>query len=610
MSLTFWAGRPQPNTTHEALAHKKIIEYFNTRFAMSSVPVFVVFDFYCGADLDLAVFTPHALVIVELKECAVPIHGAENGAWSIQGDSSSAGELKGGRYGNPFQQVKQYRYTLMDFLGRNKNGFLARQKADLVQFDHVTAVVAISPALDRRSSFDMQKHPWFHIVGLDELAGLVESLHSSHFSFSEEELRRLVVDVLRCNPMGAAPPAGVVRETPAMGRAVLEEIILAASPEWQEITGPSGHPQWHKPVIVFQQSVAENLALQAKGDAESLLTAGVLYEQGARGIPINDVKAIACFRAAAAKGNLAARVLLWEMYVQGRGIPAGELPSARARALQLLRQAAEVGYGEAAQCFGTLLLLGVGVQKNPEEAYSWLAKAADLGWSGSALIIGKIYLEIRDIPNGMSWIRKAAELGHPDAQREIGLRYLFGDGLERIDHQAAIWLEKAAINSDARAQGMLGVLYENGRGVEQSYAKAVHWYRQAIERGDAIAQNQLANLYANGSGGLPKDIRKALELYQQAAEQGHSAAESALGFTYTLGLDVAQNRELGKFWVQRGASHGDVTAQILLAYMHEKGDGVEKNDGVALHWYTQAAAQKDPTARAKVDTFQRTGRFS
>jgi len=484
MPLTFWAGQAQPSTTHEALARKRLIERFQSRFADAKYPVFVVFDFYCGADLDMAVFTPDALVVVELKECAAAIQGAENGTWPIAGDASPAGELKGGRYGNPFQQVKHYRYTLMDFLGRTKNGFLSSQKASLIQFDHITAVLAVSPSLHPGSKLDIRSHPWFHIVGLDELAELVENLHSSLFSFSAEELRRLVSDVMHCNQIVPPPAGGAPQQADAA--------------EWEEISGPAGQAQWHtQAATIAEHSRDEILALEAQGTAEGLLAAGVAYQAGARGIPKDDGKAVSC-------------------------------------------------------------------------------------------------------------LRKAAELGHPAAQREIGLRYLFGDGLARDDLAAALWLEKAASHGNARALAMLGVLYENGRGVEQSVAKAAHFYRQASELGDAIAQNQLANLYANGSPGVvAKDTRKALELYQKAAEQGHSAAESALGAIYALGLDVAQNFELGRFWLEKAVAQGDVTAQLLLAHMHEQGSGVERNGLRALDLYSKAAAQGDATAQAKVAELKR-----
>ncbi|MGH1352788.1 MAG: tetratricopeptide repeat protein [Methyloligellaceae bacterium] len=86
------------------------------------------------------------------------------------------------------------------------------------------------------------------------------------------------------------------------------------------------------------------------------------------------------------------------------------------------------------------------------------------------------------------------------AQREMGLRYLDGEGVDQDKKKAAAWFEQAARKSDAESQFQLAVLYSTGLGVKRDEARAVQLYRAAAEQGHAEAQYGLATKYTNGWG--------------------------------------------------------------------------------------------------------------
>ncbi len=50
----------------------------------------------------------------------------------------------------------------------------------------------------------------------------------------------------------------------------------------------------------------------------------------------------------------------------------------------------------------------------------------------------------------------------------------------------------------AEAQFNLGLMYLNGDGVPQDYAEAVKWYRKAAEQGNADGQHNLGAMYGKG----------------------------------------------------------------------------------------------------------------
>ena len=66
-------------------------------------------------------------------------------------------------------------------------------------------------------------------------------------------------------------------------------------------------------------------------------------------------------------------------------------------------------------------------------------------------------------------------------------------------------LTAAAEAGDANAQRELGVAYSNGVGVEQDYAKAAELFLKAAEQGHAVAQYDLASMYNMGFG-VKKDF--------------------------------------------------------------------------------------------------------
>jgi TPR repeat protein len=48
----------------------------------------------------------------------------------------------------------------------------------------------------------------------------------------------------------------------------------------------------------------------------------------------------------------------------------------------------------------------------------------------------------------LEWFSKAAELGSPEAQRNIGIMFFWGIGVEKNDEKAVEWFSKAAESGD------------------------------------------------------------------------------------------------------------------------------------------------------------------
>ena len=120
------------------------------------------------------------------------------------------------------------------------------------------------------------------------------------------------------------------------------------------------------------------------------------------------------------------------------------------------------------------------------------------------------------------WLPEA-EAGNDAAQRNIGLLYQTGRGVDPDPAQAVFWYQRAAAAGNARAQANLGNLYLAGIGVPQDNAVAANWFELAARQGHVVSQFNLGLMYENGIG-VAVDRLRALNWYAMAAESGHRAA--------------------------------------------------------------------------------------
>jgi hypothetical protein len=78
-------------------------------------------------------------------------------------------------------------------------------------------------------------------------------------------------------------------------------------------------------------------------------------------------------------------------------------------------------------------------------------------------------------------LRVRAEQGEAEAQDDLGLKYVNGEGVPNDDVEAARWYRRAADQGHAGSQVNLGFMYANGRGVPEDDAEAVRWFRLAAD---------------------------------------------------------------------------------------------------------------------------------
>ena len=180
---------------------------------------------------------------------------------------------------------------------------------------------------------------------------------------------------------------------------------------------------------------------------------------------------------------------------------------------------------------------------------SLLAQADDFS-DGVALY------ERQDFPAAAAAFKKAAGQGKADAQFNLGLMYLKGEGVAQDYVEAKALFEKAAEQNNVRAQVNLARMYAKAKGVAPSYGMAVYWFNKAAALGYADAQYSLGVLYVSGIG-VSRDYDKAHDLFSKAAQQKNASAQYQLGLMYFKGKGVVVDKVAGMKWFILAGDYDD-----------------------------------------------------
>ncbi len=177
-----------------------------------------------------------------------------------------------------------------------------------------------------------------------------------------------------------------------------------------------------------------------------------------------------------------------------------------------------------------------GVCKDETEAAKWLFRAANQGFIDAEREVGYRYYFGQGVPKDLDkareWLTKAANRGDAESQQFLGDSYAMSNKVKDLNYAKAVfWYEKAGAQGRSKAAHDAGWLYKTGRGVQQNYAKAAYWYQQAASEGYGPSQFELGRLYENGQG-VTQDYVQAYKWYALAATIGH-----------VLGNDIITSRD-------------------------------------------------------------------
>lgn len=137
-------------------------------------------------------------------------------------------------------------------------------------------------------------------------------------------------------------------------------------------------------------------------------------------------------------------------------------------------------------------------------------------------------------------------------------------------------LEPLAEQGNHDAQYNLGMLYLWGQGVAKNEKKAFDFFTRAADQNDPRAQLQLGTLYTMGWG-TAVDEQKARSLIGKAAEQRYPPAEYQMS---TI--------ERAFHWTRRACEDGYNPGCYMLALMYQNGWDTSPDPVEATHWYYES----------------------
>ena len=203
--------------------------------------------------------------------------------------------------------------------------------------------------------------------------------------------------------------------------------------------------------------------------------------------------------ARARNGDAEAEWEVGDRYADGSKDKRGKVIVRRsaAKAALWFRRAAEHGSDNAQNNLGILLGNGTGVEKNVDEALSWLRTAFRAGNSCAAQNIAITHRQNGDVKTAFKWFRRAAEAGDGEAVIQLGIHYYWGKGVRRNPRAAVRCFRAATKVKDISGWGrddayfFLGIACYEGRGVQASISKAKKFFKQANIDGDHVAAEKM-----------------------------------------------------------------------------------------------------------------------
>ncbi|HET9843090.1 MAG TPA: tetratricopeptide repeat protein [Gammaproteobacteria bacterium] len=376
-----------------------------------------------------------------------------------------------------------------------------------------------------------------------------------------------------------------------------------------------------------------------KGNIHAQSTLGLMYFYGQGTVNDND-KAAKWFEQAALKNDAISQFHLGRMFSLGLGVEIND-----AKAMHWFLAAAKQGIWEAQLMVSLSYRLGIGSPKDTNAAYMWYQSAIKNGmpyaqeikrenfqtrpFALNANLPGHpVYLQGMNLLMGIEgdpdpknaaiWFEQAADLGHPDAQFNLAILYLEGDGIEKNEEKAYDWFLQASEQDHKEANAYLAFMNLLGIATAYDPKVAIELYisslednttpiaqeenikdpvLDAAEKGNPQAQYEIGLRFLHGDG-VKKDSIEAFEWLQEAATLNHNPAQYELGMMFLEGKGVAQDSKTAIHWLTKAAENNNPQAQYELGLLYFTGKFLQKNVQQAYAWFNVAASQDIVEAHA------------
>ncbi len=214
-----------------------------------------------------------------------------------------------------------------------------------------------------------------------------------------------------------------------------------------------------------------------------------------------------------------------------------EIDEWESKFFNIATKAADEGYCAGMTYLYNCYIDGIGTEKNPEKALSYLRRAADGEYFAACIELGRCYCfgengVEQNSAKAVSLWNIASDNGNAQAKHNLGMLYSVGaDGVEKNTELAVKFLTEASDLGYVESHKKLAVAYYENGFAETNYEKARKYFLRSYECGDIDSAVILGIIYTEGKGVEP-DSQKAAEYFTFAAENGNAKSYVMLGSIY------------------------------------------------------------------------------
>ncbi len=149
---------------------------------------------------------------------------------------------------------------------------------------------------------------------------------------------------------------------------------------------------------------------------------------------------------------------------------------------------------------------------NYAKAFQIFEHLSNMGDSHAQYDLSLMYLQgigtQKNIEQGWIWMNRAADAGNIQAMLELGVRYQKSGSLENAEQMAFRWFQKAAEAGSAAGQYNLAHLYEDGNQTPVNLVEAYVWMSLSNRSGNPVAQSEASAIKAKLT---PAELERAEE---------------------------------------------------------------------------------------------------
>lgn len=179
--------------SHENIFFRKFSENLNSVYGEKQGEHILIGNIGCnGHQIDAIYITKGQITIIDFKDYSGELTFSENNPWKIKNANNDLLFVQGGAHSrNPFQQVRAYRFSLMDFLSHHSNSFVKNRTN--VRWDHIGCMVLFQNHVEfNDDEIPPNVKKYFHIADKNNIINLIDSIYSQGLEFTDNEIQSII----------------------------------------------------------------------------------------------------------------------------------------------------------------------------------------------------------------------------------------------------------------------------------------------------------------------------------------------------------------------------------------------------------------------------------